>query len=571
MSLAASAADTAEHPTGLPRFLWREALVMRIGISLLVIALIVTIALPLGVLLIKSFQDKAGNFVGLANYIRYFQTPVLVTSLWNSIWISALATAITVTLAFGYAYALMRTRMPAKALFTSIAMLPLFAPSLLSAISFIYIFGNQGFLKSWLFGASVYGPIGIVLAEVLYCFPHAMLILTTALALADARLYEAADALGTSKSRIFRTVTLPGVKYGLVSAVFLVFTLVITDFGIPKVIGGQFNVLATDAYKQVIGQQNFEMGAVVGFVLLAPAVLAFVVDRMIQKRQVALLTARAVPLEPKKRWQADLPAFLYCTLIAFLIAAVFAVAIWASFITYWPYNLTLSLKWYDFAEFEPNGWGPYFTSLKMAGLVSIFGTALVFVGAYLIEKGDGFRAGRALAHLLAMLPMAVPGLVLGLGYVFFINAKWSPFSIFYGTLILLAVNTIAHFYTTAHITAVTALKQIDREFEAVSASLKVPFYTTFRRVTVPICLPAILDIAVYMFVNALTTVSAVVFLYGAQTKLASVSIVHMDESGATAAAAAMAIMILLTALAAKIFHLALVKFVFARLQAWRKR
>lgn len=572
MSLSASTADDVRHGAApLPRFLWREALVMRAGITLLVLALILTIALPLGVLLIKSFQDKAGNFVGLANYIRYFQTPVLVTSLWNSIWISALSTVITVTLAFGYAYALMRTQMPGKALFTSIAMLPLFAPSLLSAISFIYIFGNQGFLKSWLFGASVYGPIGIVLAEVLYCFPHALLILTTALALADARLYEAADALGTSNLRIFRTVTLPGVKYGLVSAVFLVFTLVITDFGIPKVIGGQFNVLATDAYKQVIGQQNFEMGAVVGFVLLAPAVLAFVVDRAIQKRQVALLTARAVPLEPKRNWRADLPALLYCTLIAGLIAGVFLVAVWASFITYWPYNLKLSTKWYDFAEFEPNGWGPYFTSLKMAGIVSVVGTALVFIGAYLIEKGEGFRAGRTLAHLLAMLPMAVPGLVLGLGYVFFVNAKWSPFSIFYGTLILLAVNTIAHFYTTAHITAVTALKQIDREFEAVSASLKVPFYTTFRRVTVPICLPAILDIAVYMFVNALTTVSAVVFLYGAQTKLASVSIVHMDESGATAAAAAMANMILLTALGAKMLHLVLAKLVFGRLQAWRKR
>src|SRR5204863_373341 len=108
----------------------------------------------------------------------------------------------------------------------------------------------------------------------------------------------------------------------------------------------------------------------------------------------------------------------------------------------------------------------------------------------------------------------------------------------YGTIPLLAVNSIAHFYTTAHVTAVTALKQIDNEFEAISASLKVPFYRTFARVTVPVCMPAILDIAVYMFVNALTTVSAVIFLYGASTKLASISIVHMDEAGATAAAAA---------------------------------
>jgi iron(III) transport system permease protein len=562
---------TAAAGNVMPKFLWREAAVMRLGIVTLVLALFIAIALPLGVLLLKSFEGRQGEFVGLANYIAYFSTPALVQSLWNSIWISLLSTVIVVSLAFVYAYALTRTKIPMKALFTAIALLPLFAPSLLSAISFIYIFGNQGFLKHWLMGHSVYGPIGIVLAQTFYCFPHALLILMTALSLADARLYEAAEALGTSRSRVFRTITVPGIKYGLVSAAFLVFTLVITDFGIAKVIGGQFNVLATDAYKQVIGQQNFSMGAVVGFVLLLPAVLAFAVDRQMQKKQVALLTARAVALQPKRNAAADGMALAYCLFIGGLIVAVLGVAVWASFITYWPYNLSMSLKWYNFADFEPNGWGPYFSSLKMAIISAGFGTFLVFSGAYLIEKGEGFALGRMAAHLLAMLPMAVPGLVLGLGYVFFINAPWNPLGFLYGTIVLLAINSIAHFYTTAHITAVTALKQIDREFEAVSQSLSVPFYTTFRRVTVPICMPAILDIAIYLFVNALTTVSAVIFLYGPQTKLASISIVHMDEAGATAAAAAMATMIVLTAIGAKLLHLALNYFVFDRLQRWRRR
>ena len=549
----------------------RDALVMGIGVTLLVVFLLVAIAAPLAVLLWKSFQGKSGEFVGLANYIAYFTTPTLVRSLWNSIWIALLSMVIVVALAFVYAYALTRTRMPFKAVFQALALLPLFAPSLLSAISFIYIFGNQGFLKSWLLGGTVYGPIGIVLAQVFYCFPHALLILTTALAMADGRLYEAAEVLGTSKFRIFRTITLPGVKYGLVSACFLVFTLVITDFGIAKVIGGQFNVLATDAYKQVIGQQNFSMGAVVGFILLLPAVLAFAVDRNIQKRQVALLTARAVPLEPKRRVAADSMALLFCVVIASLIVGVLGVAAWASFVTYWPYNLTLSTKWYNFSEFEPNGWQPYFSSLKMAAIAAVAGTALVFTGAYLIEKGDRFRAGRAIAHFLAMLPMAVPGLVLGLGYVFFFNEPWNPLGVFYGTIVLLTLNSIAHFYTTAHITATTALKQIDREFEAVSASLKVPATSLFRRVTVPICLPAVLDIAVYMFVNAMTTVSAVIFLYGANTKLAAISIVHMDEAGATAAAAAMAMLIVLTAIVVKLLQVFLSKVVLQRLQAWRRR
>ncbi len=553
------------------RKLSRDDIVVRSALLVLIAFLLLTIAVPLGLLLSKSFQNAKGEFVGLANYVAYFSTPSLVNSLWNSIWVALLTTAIVIPLSFGYAYALTRTKMPAKGLFYAIALLPLFAPSLLSAISFIYIFGNQGFLKSWLFGNTVYGPIGIMMSQVFYCLPHAMLIITTALSLADGRLYEAADALGTSAWRVFRTVTVPGVKYGLVSASFVVFTLVVTDFGIAKVIGGQFSVLATDAYKQVVGQQNFEMGAVVGFVLLVPAVLAFVVDRLIQRKQVALLSSRAVPLEPKLHRVNDAMATAYCVIVGGLIVGVLAVAVWASFVTYWPYNLTLSVKNYNFSAFEPAGWGTYFMSLKMATMAAVAGTAIVFIGAYLIEKGQGFQGLRTFAHLLAMLPMAVPGLVLGLAYVFFVNARWNPLNVFYGTLGLLAVNSIAHFYTTAHITAVTALKQIDNEFEAVSASLKVPVWRTFMRVTLPICMPAILDVAVYMFVNGLTTVSAVIFLYGAQTKLAAISIVHMDESGTTAAAAAMATVIVLTALAAKLLHLAVDRFVFGRMQAWRRR
>src|SRR5688572_26411011 len=154
------------------------------------------------------------------------------------------------------------------------------------------------------------------------------LILVTALATADARLYEAADALGASKLRVFFTVTLPGAKYGLISAALVVFTLVITDFGIAKVIGGNFNVLATDVYKQVIGQQNFSMGAVVGMMLLAPAALAFVVDRVVQRKQVALLTARAVPLIPRPKFGRDVFFTAFCALVAAGILTILGMAAW---------------------------------------------------------------------------------------------------------------------------------------------------------------------------------------------------------------------------------------------------
>ena len=329
-------------------------------------------------------------------------------------------------------------------------------------------------------------------------------------------------------------MTLPGAKYGLINAAFVVFTLVVTDFGIAKVIGGQFNVLATDAYKQVVGQQNFEMGAVVGMVLLAPAVLAFVIDRMVQRRQVALLSARAVPLEPKPNARARhrRSRSIALSSSAILIVGVLGIAVWASFITYWPYNLVADAEELRVRHIRCRAAGrPISTRSRWRRCAAIIGTAIVFTGAYLVEKTKVCPAdarSRICSRCCRWRCRAWCS----------VSATCSS-SMRHGTRSTSSTarcrcwssTAIAHFYTVAHITALTALKQIDPEFESVSASLKVPFWRTFGRVTVPICMPAILDIAVYMFVNALTTVSAVIFLYGAGTKLASIAIVHMDEAG----------------------------------------
>jgi ABC-type spermidine/putrescine transport system permease subunit I len=225
--------------------------------------LFITVALPLYSLLTKSFQDRDGHFIGLGNYVAYLTNPATSAALLHSVVIAVVTTVITVTMAFAYAYAVTRSRMPGRALFSGIALVPLLAPSLLPALSLVYLFGNQGVLRGLLFGHTVYGPIGIVIGEVFFTFPQALMILLTALANTDQRLYDAATALRAGPSRIFRTVTLSGCRYGLASAAFVVFTVAFTDFGVPKVIGGGYNVLATDVYQQVVGQFNFQMGAVV--------------------------------------------------------------------------------------------------------------------------------------------------------------------------------------------------------------------------------------------------------------------------------------------------------------------
>lgn len=507
------------------------------------------------------------------HFVAYLGSPALLDSLWHSLGVSVLVTLIVLPLAFTFAYALTRSAMPAKGLFRTLSLVPLLAPSLLSAISLIYWFGNQGLAKDvWLALGfdGIYGAPGIVLAECFAVFPHTLMILVTALALADARLYEAAAALGTSRWRVFFTITLPGAKYGLISAALVTFTLVVTDFGVPKVVGGDFNVLATDVFKLVIGQQDFQRGAVVALLLLAPALLTFGVDHWVQRRQTAQVGARAVPLVPRRSAGFDLLMTAYCSLIALLMLAMAGMAVFASFVAFWPYNLTLSLDHYTMGLVDAELGDALLNSLKLATATALIGPVVVFLGAYLLEKTRGWAALRPLLRLMAMLPMAVPGLVLGLGSIFFFNAPANPLHGLYQTGALLVLCTVVHFYTTGHLTLVTALKALDPEFEAVSASLKVPFTTTLRRVTLPICLPALIDVSRYFFVNAMTTISAVVFLYTPDTKLASVAILNLDEAGDIGPAAAMAVLIMATSLTVNGLYLALGAWAQRRTQAWRQ-
>ena len=537
------------------------------------IALLAFLAAPLAAILMQSAEAKDGTFVGLDNFIAYVQTPTLKQSLWNSLWVSTAVTLIAVPAAFLFAYALTRSCMPLKGVFRVITLTPLLAPSMLSAISFIYWFGNQGVLKDAMKAigiASIYGAPGIIVSEIFSVFPHALMILITALSLADARLYEAANAMGTSASRKFFTITLPGAKYGLISASLVTFTLVMTDFGIPKVIGGNFNVLATDIFKLVIGQQDFQKGAVVGLILLAPALLTFVVDRFIQRKQTSMLTARAVPYSPSPSRGYDVAMTAYCTIVALCMFAVLGMAIFASFVKFWPYDLSMSLRHYVFGLVDGEVGDAFVNSLKLAAGTATIGTGIVFVGAYLIEKTRGVEWLRPIVQLLSLLPMAVPGLVLGLGYIFFFNAKDNPLNGLYHTMTLLVMCTIVHFYTTGHLTAVTALKALDAEFEAVSASLKVPFFKTFWRVTLPICTPAMIDIARYFFINAMTTISAVVFLYSPSTKVAAIAILNLDEAGEIGAAAAMAVLIAAASTVATLIFMGLGWLVDRRTQAWRR-
>lgn len=566
----------------------REDWIMVVLLVLGTLFLLVGVVFPLYSMIVRSWQDGDGKWVGIANYARYVSTPALVASLINTFWMASITALISVVLGFIYAYALTRTAMPGKFIFRILGILPLYIPPLANAIGIVYLFGNNGLVTKGLFGilpgwnVGIYGFKGIVLGEFLYCFPQAVVILTTALSLTDAWLYEAAEVLGTNPIRTFFTVTIPSVKFGLMSTIFVCFTLAFTDFGVPKVIGGDFNVLAIEIYKQVIGQQNFSMGATISVFLLVPTIFAFVVDRIVQRRQTALVTAKAVPLQPKPNPRLDWLIFTICSLIAGVAVIVFLTIILASFVKVWPYDFSFTLKNYDFNAVGGGGYTAYWNSIQMSLYTAIFGTIAVFVGAYLVEKGKGWQWLRAVNYFLSTVPLALPGLVLGLAYVFFFNkllwpipvanyALINPFNWIYGTMGILVLCNIIHFYTVCFLTATTALKQIDPEFESVSASMQVPFYKTFWRVTVPLSLPAIFDIGIYYFINAMVTISAVIFIYPATIPLAAVAIVNMDDAGDIAPAAAMSALIVCTSIGVRLLYSFFTQGLQKRTQAWLKR
>ena len=531
------------------------------------------LALPLLAILIKSVTDGDGAWVGLSVMTGIIAGDGFLAMVGRSLAVGMVTTLLVVPAAYAFAYGLTRTRLPGKGLLRITALLPLLAPSLLPGIALVYLLGNQGLLKGLTGGATIYGFWGIVVGEAFYTFPHALMILLTGLALADGRLYDAARAMGAGHWRTFMTVTLPGTRYAVFSACCVVFTLTVTDFGVPKVVGGDYNVLAMEAYKAVVGQQNFSKGAAIGLMLLLPAVLTFVLDRRLRARQGAQMSGRAQPYAAGPNRRRDAAFLALACVMAALILLIVGVAVWASFVKMWPYNLSMSLRSYDFDNMDGGGWLAWRNSLELAFCTALLGTAAVFSGAWMMEKvparGAAARPARPGRHAGADAHGGA-GAGAGPGLHLLLQQPVNPLNLLYGTMPLLVLCTIVHFYTSAHLTATTALNALDPEFEAASASLKVPRLTTFLRVTLPMCLPAALDVARYLFVSAMTTVSAVVFLYSPKTVLAAVAVLNMDDAGFIGPAAAMcAVIMASSAVASLALHLAS-RAMLARTQAWRR-
>jgi len=517
---------------------------------------LIFLLLPIMTIFSQVVTDKKGVFVGLDNFSKYFETPALVRSIVNSFDVSVWSTVIAVTLAFLFAYGLTRTAIKGKAVLKYIAFLPLFVPTMVHAMGLISLFGKMGIITQKLgLDIGLYGRTGIIIAEIVYIFPQAFLVLTVALNNADYRLYEAASSLGSGAVRTFFNVTLPSVKYGLISAAMVCFTLCFTDFGAPQVVGGNYSVLSTDIYKQVVGQQNMSMGAVVGVILTIPAIVAFLIDMFSKNKSGANeVSSRAVAYKITKHTARDAFYMVFSVIISLLVLLLFVAIILTAVTKKWPQNLTFSLQHFNFSEKLINGGAiSFWFSLELSIGTALIGTIVVFIVAYLTEKSKVFSPLRSGLRFSAMLPMALPGLVIGLSYIMFFNKPSfdffglkipNPLTVLYHTMLIMVLSNVAHMFSVTYVTATTALKKLDKEYENVAASMAVPVRRLFLNVTLPLCAVAVIEVAMYFFVNAMITVSAIVFLYSPNNKPASLSILNMDDNGDIAPASAMSLILL---------------------------
>ena len=562
---------------------WSASDFLQRGLILVMVSwFVIFLVVPIVMIFMKAFQDNSGVFVGLNNFKKYFETPALLISIWHSIDISLCTTAISVGIAFLFAYGMSRSAIKGKTVYQYLAMLPLFVPTMVHGLSLLYLFGKMGIISKLGGSISLSGRTSIIIAEVIYTFPQAYMILSVALESADNRLYEAASVLGAGPIRTFFGVTLPGAKYGIISACAICFTLSFTDFGAPQIVGGRFQVLSTNIYKQVVGQQNMSMGAVVGVLLTIPAIIAFLIDNASKKKAAsAALSSKAVSFKVMPSRARDIFYQVFCTGVSAVILVIFASVILAATTNRWPYDLSLTLKNFNFeAKLVGGGLSSFITSFKMSILTAIIGTIVVFCSAYLVERSNCFTGPRKVFHFLAMLPMALPGMVVGLSYIMFFNKPYfeisflhiritNTFNVLYQTLLLMVIANVVHMFSVTYVTATTALKKLDTEYENVSDSMNVPFYRTFFHVTVPMSITAIMEIAVYFFVNAMVTVSALVFIYSAQNRPAAMSILSMDDNGDYAAAAAMSVVIMLCNIGVRLIYEIALRTIIKRMNRWK--
>lgn len=510
-----------------------DRLLTLVCVGLPVLGLVLFFLYPMVIVFLRSLTVDEGY--GIGNYTEVLGSAGFWRATRHSLAMGSATTVVSVLLGFIIAQTLYRCALPGKWLIRGVIVLPLLAPSLVQALGLIFLLGRNGVISRALgIEIEIYGFWGLLIANTLYALPQAVMIIGAALVLLDARVYEAAEVMGASPARQFRDLTLPAARFGILNAAFVCFTITITDFGNAAVIGGDYSVLATEIYSQVVGQRNFNMGAVVGIMLLLPTVISYAIERQAMKRQQAGQVTGQVPYEPAFAPLRDLSMAALSLLICAGILAVIGIVVYASFVTLWPYNMALSTKHYDITLA-----GGY-SSLWMTTAISLMAAAGGTLAVFMLGLGLR-RLPHSIAQpiqMLAVMPAAVPGMVLGLAYILTFNSTATPLYLLYGTAALIAIVNFYHYHTQGFLTVMTGFRQLPPALEEAAGSLGAGLGRTAVDIVTPFIAPMLVSVFFFLFMRSMVTLSAVVFLTTPQLSVAAVTIMRLDDAGLTSQAAA---------------------------------
>lgn len=456
------------------------------------------------------------------DFVKVFTSHDIGKIIGNSLLVSLTATAITVVVAYFLAVSVERTTIKGKAVFGVIMLLPMLVPSISHGTGLVMLFGNSGIItKTFGLSSNIYGFWGIVAGSFLYSCPVAFIMLRDIMRYENGSPYEAATILGIPKWRRFTGITLPFLRKPLISVVFSVFTLVVTDYGVPVTVGGKYKTIASVMYQDVIGQSNFGKGTVYGVMLLVPAILAFVIDFLNKdKGNMGYVTTKVTP---SKSIVAKAAAYGLCSVVSVFILLPIVSFLVLGFSKRYPNDKSFSFD--NFKNvFKSKGDEYLLNSVLIALAVALIGVTIAFITAYFTARAKG-GLSKAL-HLISITAMAVPGIVLGLSYVIFYKG-----SFVYGTVIILIMVNIVHFIASPYLMMYNSFAKINENLEEVGQTLGIGRFRMVKDVLLPQSISTLAEMFLYFFVNSMMTISAVSFLSTAATKPISLMINQFNDLG----------------------------------------
>ena len=483
------------------------------------------LAAPLAVLLVNSLNTGRG--VGLGNYFIAAADKSVLKAIGNSIQVSAAAAAVSTLLAFLLAYTINCTRLNSglKRLIATGVAAPMLLPTITYGFAIIYSFGKQGLLTK-LFGRElfqIYGFNGLLMGYVIYTLPAAFLLINNSFGYIDRKFTIVATLMGDGFWRSFVNTVLRPLTGTLGGAFVLAFILSFTDFGIPASVGGTYNVIATQLYQVMLGAlPDFNMGSVIAVFMLMPAVFGIALLNYLERFNFQYTSLSVSELLPGRL--RDLLCGGLSLAVVTSLAAVFAVMFVAPLVKNYPYDLSFSSQFFQKVLFSRSLFSVYENSLLVAFVTAAAGTVISYAAALIRVRTGLSRGARLGIDLAAMVSNTAPGMVLGLAYLFLFNA-----SDLKGTFAILILCNIVHFFTTPYLMAKNSLGKLNPAWETTGELMGDTWLQTVCRVILPNSLSTVIEMFSFYFINAMVTISAVIFLVSARTAVVTSKIKELEH------------------------------------------